>query len=167
MNKKKEIRKKHTHELHTSNIMDNIMENVGEFGKYQKYVLVVVGLLSALSSATIYATIFTAAEPDFTCVHLNSSLNSSSSVSVENDTCKIWSMIMANASQAVDYNCSFDLTFYSKTIINEWSLVCDKYYLAGLTQTIQMLGSMFGFFGGIIGDRYGRRFSTLLFAVVI
>jgi MFS family permease len=168
--------------------MDNIIESVGEFGKFQKCVLLIVGLLSALSSATIYATIFTAAEPPFQCSHRslkpdpppsssidgnsilpshnNSFMFNSSSLIIENDTCKVWASLLGNRTYySQHYECHFDRQHYRSTIITEWELVCDTYWLAALTQTIQMFGSIFGFCGGIIGDRYGRRTSTLLFAV--
>jgi hypothetical protein len=44
--------------------MDHIIEGVGSFGKYQYRIVFIVGLVSALTSALIYATIFIAAEPE-------------------------------------------------------------------------------------------------------
>lgn len=44
--------------------MDHIIEGVGSFGKFQYRIVFIVGLVSALSSALIYATIFIAAEPE-------------------------------------------------------------------------------------------------------
>ena len=46
-------------------------------------------------------------------------------------------------------------------------MICSRQYRAGLTQTSQILGSLFGCFGGFFGDIYGRRISVILFAFML
>jgi hypothetical protein len=43
--------------------MDPIIEEVGSFGTFQYRIVFIVGLVSMLASASIYSTIFIAAEP--------------------------------------------------------------------------------------------------------
>jgi hypothetical protein len=130
--------------------MDNIIETVGEFGRFQKGVLVIVGLLSALSSATIFGTIFTAAQPDLNCFHIHD--NGTVGDKVPDDaSCQIWHNLKSNQTNQtlnMNHGCEFSKEFYNQTIISEWELICDNEYLAGLTQTIQIFGSIFGFYGG-------------------
>lgn len=109
--------------------MDELIESVGEFGRFQKAALVVVGLLSALSSATIYATIFISAEPEFYCMRherVNSTFTSSHRVS-DNETCHVWSRLQTKQEEALNhsirYECLYDKTHYGQTIISEWDLV--------------------------------------------
>jgi OCT family organic cation transporter-like MFS transporter 4/5 len=46
-------------------------------------------------------------------------------------------------------------------------LICNEKFKASLTQTIHIFGSIFGFCGGIVGDKYGRRRSVLVFFVAL
>jgi MFS family permease len=167
--------------------MDDVIESVGSFGKFQYRVIVLIGLISALSSALLYATIFIAGEPELFCKieridNYSNYTNNGQNVTEELDQCKIWSLIMkSNNSKFIQgdnyilksedinfkYECYFDKTYYDKTIINEWNLVCDRNYKASLTQTVHIFGSIFGFCGGILGDKLGRRRSVLIFFVLL
>ncbi|KAL7738466.1 hypothetical protein ACLKA6_006774 [Drosophila palustris] len=52
----------------------------------------------------------------------------------------------------------FDTSIFKSTIITEWDLTCDHKFLASLSQSIVMMGIMFGsMFFGMISDRFGRR----------
>ena len=153
--------------------MEATLRSVGEFGHFQYKITLIIGLISALTSACIYATVFIAAEPKFICSHQSHHLNASTNVdlSVE-QTCRIFKRLkLESASNRTleknNYTCYFDTKYYDKTIITEYSLVCERQYLAGLTQTSHILGATFGFFGGIVGDKYGRRKSTLLFSLLL
>ncbi len=151
--------------------MDELLESVGAFGKFQYKTVLIVGLMSALTSGCIYATIFIAGEPTFICTRQEASkrmtLNETNVDDVD-DTCQIWSQIKDHQNKShLNYTCFFDTQYYDKTIITEYNLVCNRQYLAGLTQTSHILGATFGFFGGIIGDKYGRRKSTLFFSFLL
>lgn len=136
-------------------------------------VIAIVGLVSALSSACIYATIFIAAEPDFYCfssasgneslkeaVNINNSSASARRLSLD-ESCEQW------ANESTESRCEFDKTYYDRTIITEWHLICDQHYKASLTQTIHILGSIFGVCSGVLGDRFGRRDSVLVFSCLL
>jgi MFS family permease len=142
--------------------MERVFERAGEFGRFQMGVLCLVGLVSALSSATIFATIFAVAEPNLVC------LSSNRSTITETDTCTLWSQLRKNATDTnLTHTCQFETKHYTSTIVSEWELVCERNYMAGLTQTVQILGSIFGFFGGIFGDRFGRYKATILFSSML
>jgi MFS family permease len=149
--------------------MDELLESVGAFGKFQYKTVLIVGLMSALTSGCIYATIFIAGEPTFICTRQETrQINLNETYQDEDDACQIWSQIKDHQNKShTNYTCSFDTQYYDKTIITEYNLVCERQYLAGLTQTSHILGSTFGFCGGIFGDKYGRRKSTLLFSFLL
>ena len=139
--------------------MECLIEPIGSYGKYQYLMIALVGLTSALSSAVIFATIFTAAEPGIICkpkTFINSSFLIQNVSHNESDNCQIWSNLYSNNMHQNDqnisnnYECYFDKTYYGTTIITEWNLACDRQYLASLTQTMHILGSILGVFGGSI-----------------
>lgn len=137
--------------------MDNIFEIIGSTGSYQKLLLVLMGGISSLASITIYSTIFTIAEPKLKCIDEN---ENNTSIITSNKTCEIWSFINKNPTNNTNqssYSCSFDKTYYDKTIITDWNLICDYKYLANLTQTVYMIGTCIALFTGYLGDRFGRR----------
>ena len=151
--------------------MDHVIESVGEFGKFQYKVITIVGLISTLSSVCIFATIFIYAEPDLICKNISNHtdnfknydfIKNTSNTTFETNECKIWSNLKEDKNLSKDYKCYFNKTYYDKTIITEWNLICNKQYLASLTQTFQMIGSIFGFCSGIVGDKYGRRPAVFL-----
>lgn len=130
--------------------MENIINSIGPFGKFQKLAAFLIGLLSALTSFTIYSTIFIAAQPKFQC-----SLKDKPH-SVVNNECEIWENMNKKNYSAI-YECFFDKTYYDHTIVVELLLVCDDKYLIGLTQSIFMIGSICGLFVGYFSDKYGRK----------
>jgi MFS family permease len=134
--------------------MDSIFEEIGPFGRFQKLIIILLGSIFALTSANMYFTVFTTADPKLIC---NSTTN-------ETDVCKIWSNLTENNN---NNNCEFDKTYYDKTIVTEWNLVCDRKYLATLTQTIYMTGSLVSIFCGFLGDLYGRRRTIIGFLIIL
>jgi len=142
--------------------MDKLFEEIGSFGKYQKLILVLIGGISSLVSMNFYGTIFVTSEPELICSAL------SNSTKLPTDSCEIWSIINSAEHPLKDqYECYFDKNYYGSTIITEWGLVCDKKYLASLTQTIYMIGTISGMVGGVISDRFGRKLSNRMFIVLL
>jgi MFS family permease len=144
--------------------MEVVIENLNPFGRYQKLILIFIGIPSAFSAITIYSTIFTAAKPKYFCELFNEK-SYSELIEDPNEVCDIWSNL--TKTQSNNYNCKFDDKYYSKTIITDWNLICDRKVLAGLTQTFYMLGSFSALFSGYFGDRYGRKKSTVGFMCLL
>ena len=104
--------------------MDSLIEMVGPFGHYQKFISLALGFLSALTSITVYSTIFILANPTLTCVRRDDSddydVNGSNNtrMSVE-ETCVAWKSVIesrANNQTSSMYDCQFDTTYYSNTV---------------------------------------------------
>jgi len=56
----------------------------------------------------------------------------------------------------------FDTSFWQRTIIMDFDLVCDRYHLRKLQQQVTFFGLMCGVFtSGILSDRFGRRKTML------
>lgn len=142
--------------------MEGVIESVEPFGKFQKYTIFLVGLSSILISMLQYSTVFTMAEPSFTC-------HSRSKNQTFLDNCQIWYNLTSSTTNESLYECNFDTTYYGKTAVNEWGLVCDKKYLASLIQTLYLVGTVSSLVLGPISDIYGRKFLSvgLMFALFI
>ena len=110
--------------------MDDLLESVGAFGKFQFKTVIIVGLMSALTSGCIYATIFIAAEPEFVCTRIaetrilfNSTFQqiSNNNNNDNDDVCQIWSQIKEHHQQNnyknLNHTCYFDTQYYDKTRI--------------------------------------------------
>ena len=136
--------------------MDKVIESVGEFGRYQRVLTFFLGLISSLAAMTIYSTVFTAASPELLCYHKASS-------EVLSNTCDAWSSLDKDN----ETECKFDNTYYEKTIVTEYELICDKSFLVGLTQTIYMVGTICGLFIGYFSDKYGRKKVGLVLSILL
>ncbi|KAG6449647.1 hypothetical protein O3G_MSEX006158 [Manduca sexta] len=61
----------------------------------------------------------------------------------------------------------FNTEHYNRTLVTEYSLVCDKEWLPRTSNTLFWVGSIFGnLFFGWMSDRYGRRITILLMIFV-
>jgi MFS family permease len=126
--------------------MDEVFEQIGAFGRFQKITLILSGMLSALSAIPIYLTVFTLAEPQLICDQAEFNLTSNST---SMDSCQFYER---NRSA-----CRFDQTYYKSTIVTEWDLFCERKYLTNMTQTFYMFGAFFSLFVGFFADYYGRK----------
>ena len=83
--------------------------------------------------------------PELLCYH-------KASPEVLSNSCDAWNSLDRDN----ETECKFDNTYYEKTIVTEYELICDKSFLVGLTQTIYMVGTICGLFIGYFSDKYGR-----------
>jgi hypothetical protein len=123
-------------------MMDKILNEINGFGKYQKVLLVLIGLMSSLDAMAIYATVFIAAKPKLMC-----KIKDSNSTEYLSNTCEVWSNLTKakELNLTSSYECDWDTEYYGQTIINEWNLICDRVYLVSLTQVISFLLNLFAF----------------------
>jgi len=138
--------------------MDAQIEQFGAFGKFQKRSSFIAGLISLVNALILYCTIFTAAKPALICSYSNgTSLNAT----ITKELCKIWQNASALGSN-VTYECHFDKTFYGRTLVSDWELICDRAYLAEIPETAFMVGGFSVIFSGYFGDVYGRKKCVLV-----
>jgi MFS family permease len=152
-------------EIRNENFVEETLEEIGAFGKYQKLNLFMMFFLATLPAITIYVTVFNLAEPKLKC--MNTVLNQT----IENDRiCEVWSNFtkskQENSLETV-YSCEFDKTYYGKTLKTDWNLYCSRAYLSSLTQTFNLVGSVFAIFNGYFGDHFGRKKSIIAFLLII
>lgn len=136
--------------------MEKFLNRINGFGKYQKFMLFLIGLISIMRSFMGHSIVFTAAQHKLECK------DKIRNIKVDNG-CDIWSALKLNSSRFNGtYECSFSDEYYGNTIINEWNFQCDKIYLASFIHTALMLGALFSFIGGWFSDRYGRKLACLI-----
>lgn len=125
-------------------LKDPIQVAMGQFGRWQVFVCGVMFLLKFSVAWHQLGHIFLAPKTDFLC----------------KDT----------SLPKCDPKChehAFNTDVFTNTIQMEWDLVCDRAYLANLSQTIVMLGIMVGSIAfGIMADIVGRRI-PLVSAVIL
>ena len=145
--------------------MDKILNSVNAFGRFQRLSTLLVGLVSILISLAHYSTVFIIADPELICTKKTE--NETITFTKAKDTCRIWSDLAVNKTLNNNLSCHFDTTYYGLSIITEWGLVCEKKYLASLTQTFYLIGSLTGMFIGPFSDRFGRKFLSNILMVVL
>lgn len=153
--------------------MEKVLNQIGPFGRYQKLVLVLAGLVSSLTATVTYSTVFTTASPRLICTPLNQPSNYTTEAidyyEIEEEpspsTCRMWTELRRNSS--APYECRFDQTYYKETIVSAWGLVCDKAWMVSLTVTINLAGAVSGLFIGFFSDRFGRKRCAFVLAFVL
>ena len=155
---------------HIVRIMQDIrlVESTGDFGKFHAKNICCLSLVSLLCGLSISSTIFVNARPALVCGRVNETFFASPI-----ESCVIWANLsntqrlaaLQSGPPSEQAPCHFDRSIYKRTMINEWLLVCERAYMATITQTSNMLGSIFGVMGGLVGDRHGRKKSTVIFSI--
>jgi len=125
---------------------DSALKQVGEFGRYQRKLFILISLSALPSYYQMLVLVFTAATPKWTCPEENKA-NLKHCKSLES-CCAVDGSICDGA--------SFTTNFTS--IATEWNLLCGQTYKNELTQSIFMAGTLFGapLIGGL-ADKHGRR----------
>lgn len=122
--------------------MNEIIERIGGFGRFQKLVLFIAGLMSSCVSMCTYLSVFNNARPALNCY-----FKSNGTPTDPAEICVVHSNYTQNE-QTSPYECSYSTLYYGVTIVTEWHLICDKILLASYTQTIFMVGSLLSFICG-------------------
>ena len=137
------------------------MDEFEQIDGLQKTTLLIFGTISMISSLSLYMTVFNTAEPKLTCQSVYSS-------NEQFKLCDMWNNYTSSLTnnQKSNYTCRFDDKYYGSTIINDWELVCDKQYLAALSQSFYLCGFISSFVSGILSDKYGRKRATSIFVVL-
>ncbi|CAF0767154.1 unnamed protein product [Adineta ricciae] len=163
---------------------DTFLATVGDWGKFQKIKYTLICLTYMLPPIMVYTYSFTAATPDFRCAHPNipsvNEYNKSAneifkkSYAPSEDQCKKEASHLSisecqrcyyqnddTASSSKLNKCSqyvFSREYYTKTLVEEWSMVCDQVIYRSIVQAAFFAGYMVGsIFFGVLADKYGRR----------
>ncbi|KAM3958890.1 organic cation transporter protein [Aphomia sociella] len=132
---------------------DKFAKLVGHFGKWQFIVFSSVFLVKLSSGWVQMAILFLTPKLSYWCSEFD---GNTTNIEVKNMTCY---------SNCVKYD--YDTSPFYNTIISEWNLVCEKYWLASFTQMILQLGILIGsIVFGFLSDRYGRK-NTFLLSIII
>ncbi|PZC71534.1 hypothetical protein B5X24_HaOG213178 [Helicoverpa armigera] len=131
---------------------DYVVKSMGAFGRWQAIVCTVISMSRLIAMWNILSILFLTPATKFIC----KKFKDDTEVVVENSTC------YANC---LEYE--FDHDVFEETIISNFGLICDKAWLASLTQMILMLGLVIGVASfGWVSDRYGRRKAIILSAAI-
>jgi hypothetical protein len=169
----------------SSSTIDQLLNDAGSFGLYQKLQFLLVGLLAVLPAMTAFNYVFIAATPDHRCrLNLNNLTDTFEVQSIEHRNYIEHSIpILPKYRKCFMYDDKFDgrtlvrcskwvfnTTFYQRTISTDWNLVCHRLHLKGLTQNAYIIGTSGSFLTGIMSDKLGRRttmYSLILLMVIV
>ncbi|KAI3386131.1 hypothetical protein SNEBB_003040 [Seison nebaliae] len=128
---------------------DDVLKQIGSFGKFQSFWFVVLTIIYGLSSIMVYDWVFLMAIPEYQCID-----NERRNISVE-DQC-----FVRNSTEPC-HNFNYSTEFYDNSLVIRWNMVCDRLWVRNIIQTCLFIGLMFGsLVGGVVADKSGRRFST-------
>ncbi|CAH0725401.1 unnamed protein product, partial [Brenthis ino] len=135
------------HDEESDSESDYIEDTIGAVGVWQVAVCATASLTRFLAMGNMTSVVFLTPVTKFTCVEFQN-----------------------NATINTDMTCYENCTKYDyhsqvmeTTLISDFGLICEKSWLASLTQTILMLGLVIGVsLFGWMSDRYGRRVALLL-----
>ena len=128
--------------------IEGFSQLVGEYGRFQKMLNLILGLMLFPYKFVIFIMLFTALEPEWTCIANSTICSFNGTFTGENDElrCNIprseWEYV-----QSKDYS-----------VIVEYDLACGNEWLIHMATSVIFLGAFFGaIFLGWYSDRYGRK----------
>jgi len=158
---------------------DGFLATVGDWGRFQKIKYTLICLTYMLPPIMVYTYTFTAATPDFRCVNPDRLIddrysNESNAIFTDRygptvEQCQRDQKLLSlkecqrcfRQSDDSLEKCSefvFDKLHYEKTLVEEWTMVCDRVNYRSTVQMIFFSGYMVGsIVFGILADQYGRR----------
>ena len=134
---------------HLNEDVKHASDIIGNWGPVQRKVFLFFILLYIVAPFQNLSMVFYAPKLNFYChdpVH-NVSLNNTCYYQVDNSSIPCTHF-------------TYDMDIYDRVLTSEFDLVCDRSWLASMTQTIHQIGyAIAGVVFGLISDRYGRVFS--------
>ncbi|XP_069771547.1 solute carrier family 22 member 13b [Narcine bancroftii] len=164
-----------------------ILKNVGEFGPFQKRLLVLIGFTYMFAGFHLLAQVFTGANAQHRCqadwiLNITNDLTREEqlllTIPKEKDgsyqKCKMyvphpdkdmeWILLHANETTVkCEEGWIYNLSQYRSTIVTEFNLVCDRKWLSQFSRTSSMIGLLAGaLLFGPLADRFGRQRTILV-----
>lgn len=172
-------------------VFDDIFKYIGDFGRYQKRLFVLLCLPGIFLAYHNMAYIFLLAKPNFRCklpdesLHANYTLpehiiNNSFPWDSNTQTwspCYYYELNVSNVNNYTQHvpfqqiaTCNkyiYDRSVYKSSALMEWNIVCDKAWLRQASGSFYMIGFLLGsIIFGHYSDKYGRK-PMLLIALVL
>ncbi|XP_067669707.1 organic cation transporter protein-like [Haliotis asinina] len=143
--------------------VEEIIEEIWTFGRFQKIMLVTVLGPRGLLGWSMLVMSFTGTIPDWWCIPGSEGGNHSHHVNVSFDNTTFHKCYTDddNATCIRKYSDTYN------TIVNEWDLVCKRKWITPIITSIQMGGVFFGALaGGQSAEMFGRRKSHFVFMLI-
>lgn len=163
-----------------STTIDQLLNDAGSFGLYQKVQFFLVGLLAVLPAMTAFSYVFIAATPEHRCQLNLSNFTDTFDIQSAEHAAYIGRYIPPSGKYQRCYlyeyrgetkklrPCNrwvFNTSFYNTTISTEWNLVCHRLHLKGITQNAYIIGTSGSLLTGIMSDKLGRR--TTMYSLIL
>ncbi|EDW80821.1 uncharacterized protein Dwil_GK11734 [Drosophila willistoni] len=172
---------------------DEAISVVGDFGRYQMIIYLLICLTSIPVAFHKLAGVFLLAKPDFRCALPFDLASAETAVGSEYElspeqwqiayppksagACESYEVEYHNGSWTrignSTHSCSsyiYDQSKYLNSAVTEWNLVCGRGFMAATSDSLFMLGVLLGsFVFGQLSDKYGRKpifFASLVIQVV-
>lgn len=144
---------------------DTILQEIGEFGRYQKLVMILMCIPGAFMNAyNCFQLVFLMYTPPHRCrvpdVYINNS-----DLNVTSAECSLSVHSLTNGSTRTE-SCSqweYDTEYFDSTIITEWDLVCDHAIDSKISLSVNAVAAVIGcLFYAYVQDCFGRKPAFLL-----
>lgn len=156
---------------------DEVIPYLGEFGRYQKRIYVLLCLPAIICAFHKLAGVFLQAKPSHRCQLPSEFANASYFLNHDilntsypwDERAKNWSSCLrldGNHTVPCD-KYIYDTTTYKSSAVIEWNMVCGEAYLRATGDALFMVGVMLGSIGfGELSDRYGRKIIFFISLVI-
>ncbi|XP_063411154.1 solute carrier family 22 member 15-like [Mytilus trossulus] len=141
--------------------LESVLTDLGGLGRYQFILTLVVLGSKATVAWSVLMMAFGGVMPNWSCEWQTESGETFMPNATFDKKCSL-----ENTTENLDcVSRKFDASM--NTIVSEWDLVCDQYWIVSSITTIQMFGLLIGaFVSGHIGDLYGRK-KTYYISIII
>ena len=159
---------------------DDILTDLGEFGRYQKRTYLLLFLPTIFSAMQKQSWVFLGAKAAHRCKLPEESHNASFYNPDINLTARIpWNTLDDRLSScrmydgqggevACDQGWIFDKTTFGSSAVMEWELVCEDKDMRATAQSVFMAGVLIGsYLFGYLSDKLGRKFSFFISVVIM
>ncbi|OCT75453.1 solute carrier family 22 member 13 [Xenopus laevis] len=158
-----------------------ILKNVGEFGRFQKVLVVILSFLSFLNAFHMFGQVFMEISVPHHCntgwiLHIDPNLTQEARLNYtlprngqgHYEQCSMYSPVEWDIESIEKYGLNstgpcqdgweYDMSEQKSTLVTEFDLVCHRREQTGISQSIYMSGLLIGaLVFGPLGDRIGRR----------
>ncbi|XP_076443395.1 organic anion transporter 3-like [Babylonia areolata] len=147
--------------------IDPVLNYLGPRGRFQLWQMMLVAMGGMCAQNQLFDIIFIGQDVPYRCAEPNVTsglpdlpgVTATSDVSYGKCNIIVTNNVSNDISQTLEcvYGYEYERDIYA-SFMSEFGLVCDRYVLVSLSQTILVVGQGFGAFGSsIISDRFGRK----------